>query len=81
MAAPTEKAEIKKDAWLAKGFAVLVKRNFNKGRLHSRDKHFAKLLRLLAGEDGDDGTGDEEKMVVLYMLLHVYVPQRFRTYV
>ena len=49
-----DKVDIKKDAWLIKGFAVLVKRNYMKGRVKSNDKHFLMLLRLLAGEDSEE---------------------------
>lgn len=40
------KEDVKKDAWLARSFAVLVKRKLHKG-LSSRNRDFNELLDLL----------------------------------
>ena len=53
-----EKCDVKKDAWLCKGFCVLVKRNYSRGRLRSSFAKFEELLRLLGGESGDDDDGE-----------------------
>ena len=62
-----DKASIKKDAWLCKGFCVLVKRNYSRGRLCSSYEHFAMLMRVLAGgDDEDDDAQDNDGFRSLY---------------
>ena len=56
---PIDKANLKKDAWLAKGFTVLIKRNFTKGRLTTSYSKFAMLLSVLGGHDPET---DEEPL-------------------
>ena len=48
-----DKVDVKKDAWLCKGFAVLVKRNYSRGRLNSQHHHFAALMLLLSGSSAE----------------------------
>ena len=48
------KVEVKKDAWLCKGFAVLAKRNISKGRHTSSHGKFEKLLLVLCDLDPEE---------------------------
>ena len=45
-----EKLDVKKDAWLCKGFVVLVKRKKSRGH-KARNPAFQRLLNLLQDQD------------------------------
>ena len=62
-----DKNAVKKDAWLCKGFCVLVKRNYMRGRFTSNFPKFGELLMTLGGEDEGSAAPIEARWLCIYI--------------